>query len=193
MCRQASWVFLVSQTLFRASCLCAIITITADNDLGRYSCLIPVAADTPDWVFSSQSSPALCKEYHRLLTHTAQAQCVAARCIPCSPRSRARKSNYFNAKIFLAACSPTVTMYEVGLVVMCLFIISFAILMAVVAMTYPGKMEASTTWMLSVPYTCKLVSTTAVPPLSPLSVPILAVPIQWLARRAEGVLGRLAT
>jgi hypothetical protein len=39
---------------------------------------------------------------------------------------------------------------------------------------------------LSVPNTFVLRSTTAEPPLRPSSVPSLAVPIQWLERRAEG-------
>jgi hypothetical protein len=46
---------------------------------------------------------------------------------------------------------------------------------------------------LSVPYTLVLVSTTLVPPFKPLSVPILAVPTQWLAVLAPTLLGWAAT
>lgn len=60
-----------------------------------------------------------------------------------------------------AARSATVMMYADGFVAI-----------------MPGKMLASTTKRLSVPYTLQFVSTTAVPPVRPSSVPILQVPIQ---------------
>ena len=56
----------------------------------------------------------------------------------------------------------------------------------------PGNMPASTTNRLSVPYTLVLRSTTAVPPLRPSSSPILQLPIQWFAVRAEVVMGYYA-
>lgn len=64
-----------------------------------------------------------------------------------------------SAKIFFAACSDTITIAADGL-----------------AVIMPGKMDASTTNKLSVPYTLVLRSTTAVPLLRPSSGPILAVP-----------------
>lgn len=93
-----------------------------------------------------------------------------------------------------AACSAETTMYDDGLVV-----------------TIPGKMLASTTKRLSVPYTLVLMSTTESPLLRPSLVPSLFVPfprfsvsdsdvqtgvrwegmrgvnlpIQWFARRFE--------
>lgn len=48
----------------------------------------------------------------------------------------------------------------------------------------PGKIDASTMKMLSLPYTLVFVSTTEVPPVTPESVPILQVPSQWFERRA---------
>jgi hypothetical protein len=58
-----------------------------------------------------------------------------------------------------AACSDAITMYADGL-----------------AVTWPGKILASTTNKLSVPYTLVFRSTTAVPPVRPSSVPSLLVP-----------------
>jgi len=58
-----------------------------------------------------------------------------------------------------AACSDAIMMYADGL-----------------AVTWPGKMLASTTNKLSVPYTLVFRSTTAVPPARPSSVPSLLVP-----------------
>src|SRR3569833_1945146 len=77
------------------------------------------------------------------------------------------------ARILSAACSAAMTIMADGFPVM-----------------WPGKMEASTTKTLSMPYTFVLVSTTAVPlALRPSSRPIFAVPIQWLAQRRAGVAG----
>lgn len=47
----------------------------------------------------------------------------------------------------------------------------------------PGKMEASTTNKLSVPYTFALRSTTALPPVRPSSVPSVQEPTQWFELR----------
>jgi hypothetical protein len=55
------------------------------------------------------------------------------------------------ARILAAACSATTTMYDVGLVVIMLYNVSGGRKEAKEVATYPGKREASTTWMLSVP------------------------------------------
>ena len=55
------------------------------------------------------------------------------------------------ARILAAAWSPIVTIYEVGLVTMCL--LGLLVFMEALSMdiTHPGKREASTTWIFSVP------------------------------------------
>ena len=54
------------------------------------------------------------------------------------------------ARILAAACSAATTMYEVGLVVMWLYHVNEEEGDGDMR-AYPGKMEASTTWILSVP------------------------------------------
>lgn len=80
---------------------------------------------------------------------------------------------YLNAKILSAALSATEIINALGFVV-----------------TIPGKIPASTTNRLSVPYTFVFRSTTAEPPSSlPSSLPILVLPIQWFALREAGDTG----
>lgn len=85
------------------------------------------------------------------------------------PLPPGRDGTGFKANIFCAACSEAITIIADGLPVV-----------------MPGKMEASTTKRLSVPYTLVFRSTTALPPVRPSSLPSLAVPIQWFDRRLEG-------
>ena len=75
-----------------------------------------------------------------------------------------------SARIFSTACSATETISALGLVV-----------------TISGKIDASTTNRLSMPYTLVFRSTTAVPFLRPESAPILQEPIQWLELRVPVV------
>ena len=85
------------------------------------------------------------------------------------PLPPGRVGTGLKAKILCAACSEAITIIADGLPVV-----------------MPGKMDASTTKRLSVPYTFVFRSTTELPPVRPSSLPSLAVPIQWFALRLEG-------